>query len=341
MEPGLTTTWPRSTSSRFRPRSRRPQFSPAHASSSCLWNISIPVTVVFWTGRMPTISTSELMARVPRSARPVTTVPRPVMVKTSSIGIRNGLSRSRTGSGTDSSTAAIRSSTDLTHSGSPSSAFRPETRTTGALSPSKPCELRNFHFDQVEQFFVVDHVSLVQGDQQVGNTNLAGQQNVLAGLSHRAVGSGNHEDCAVHLGSTGDHVLDVVSVAGGVNVCVVTLLGLVLHVGDVDGNTALTLFGCRVDRREVTLLVEIRVLVVQHLGNGGRQRRLTVVNVTNGADVDVRLSPLELCLCHRFLLERFQIACPPAALIAVELRQVYLGGFGLVKLQIQELILIP
>src|SRR6476620_6380116 len=37
MEPGLTTTWPRSTSSRFRPRSSRPQFSPAHASSSCLW----------------------------------------------------------------------------------------------------------------------------------------------------------------------------------------------------------------------------------------------------------------------------------------------------------------
>ena len=28
------------------------------------------------------------------------------------------------------------------------------------------------------------------------------------------------------------------------------------------------------------------------------QRRLTVVNVTNGADVDVRLSPLELRLRH-------------------------------------------
>jgi hypothetical protein len=31
--------------------------------------------------------------------RPVTTVPRPVIVNTSSIGIRNGLSTSRVGSG--------------------------------------------------------------------------------------------------------------------------------------------------------------------------------------------------------------------------------------------------
>src|SRR5882757_5205870 len=30
-EPGLTTTWPRSTSSRLVPRRSRPQFSPAHA----------------------------------------------------------------------------------------------------------------------------------------------------------------------------------------------------------------------------------------------------------------------------------------------------------------------
>jgi hypothetical protein len=36
---------------------------------------------------------------LPCSMRPVATVPRPVIVKTSSTGIRNGLSRSRCGSG--------------------------------------------------------------------------------------------------------------------------------------------------------------------------------------------------------------------------------------------------
>ena len=50
-------------------------------------------------GRMPTISISSLTLTMPRSIRPVTTVPRPVMVKTSSIGIRNGLSISTLGCG--------------------------------------------------------------------------------------------------------------------------------------------------------------------------------------------------------------------------------------------------
>ena len=74
--------------------------SPACAKSSVFWNISRPVTTVFCvSGWMPTISTSSPTLHWPCSMRPVTTVPRPVIVKTSSIGIRNGLSTSRVGSG--------------------------------------------------------------------------------------------------------------------------------------------------------------------------------------------------------------------------------------------------
>src|SRR3712207_4869399 len=40
------------------------------------------------------------------------------------------------------------------------------------------------------------------------------------------------------------------------------------------------------------------IFVVQHLGDRRGQRRLAVVDVTDGADVDVRLSPLELRLRH-------------------------------------------
>ena len=69
-----------------------------------------------------------------------------------------------------------------------------------------------------------------QRNWKIANANLASKQNVLAGLSHRAVSSGNHEDCAVHLCSTGDHVLDVVSVTRSINVSVVTLRRLVLDV---------------------------------------------------------------------------------------------------------------
>ena len=46
IEPGLHSTWPRSTSSRFTPRSSRPTLSPAWPWSSSLRNISTPVIVV-------------------------------------------------------------------------------------------------------------------------------------------------------------------------------------------------------------------------------------------------------------------------------------------------------
>ena len=59
-----------------------------------------PVTVVFCAlSLIPMISTSSPVWMAPRSILPVTTVPRPVIEKTSSTGIRNGLSMVRTGSG--------------------------------------------------------------------------------------------------------------------------------------------------------------------------------------------------------------------------------------------------
>ena len=74
--------------------------SPAWPSSSSLRNISTPVQVVFCVALRPTISSSSPVWTTPCSILPVTTVPRPVIENTSSIGIRKGLSRSRWGSGT-------------------------------------------------------------------------------------------------------------------------------------------------------------------------------------------------------------------------------------------------
>ena len=95
----------------------------------------MPVTVFFIVGRKPTISTSSPTFTLPRSIRPVTTVPRPEIEKMSSIGIANGLSTSRGGSGMFLSTASISSSIDFSHFSSPSSAFSAEPRTTGIVSP--------------------------------------------------------------------------------------------------------------------------------------------------------------------------------------------------------------
>ncbi len=68
---------------------------------------------------------------LPPSIRPVTTVPRPVIENTSSIGMMNGLSNARSGSSKNSSTVLINSSTLDSHSSSPSSALSADTRTIG------------------------------------------------------------------------------------------------------------------------------------------------------------------------------------------------------------------
>ena len=64
-----------------------------------------------------------------------------------------------------------------------------------------------------------------------GTPDLTGEkQNVLTGLGHGAVSRGNNQNSAVHLSSAGNHVLDVVGMAGAVNMSIVTGLGVILNV---------------------------------------------------------------------------------------------------------------
>jgi hypothetical protein len=91
-----------------------------------------------------------------------------------------------------------------------------------------------------------------------------------------------HQDRAVHLRRTGDHVLHVVGVARAVDVGVVTVLRLVLDVRRRDRDAARLLF-----RRAVDLVIGLEVAEI--LRDRSRQRRLAVVNVANRADVHVRL----------------------------------------------------
>src|SRR5581483_1443492 len=105
----------------------------------------------------------------------------------------------------------------------------------------------DFFLDELEQVFVIDHVGFIKVDDDIRNADLAGQEDVLAGLGHGAVGGGDDQDRAVHLGGAGDHVFDVVGMARAVDVGVVALLALVLDVGGRDGDAALALLGGVVD----------------------------------------------------------------------------------------------
>ena len=116
---------------------------------------------------------------------------------------------------------------------------------------------------------------------------------MLSGLSLRAVRTGNEKDSAVHLSSAGDHVLNIVSVSGAVNVSVVSLLSLVLNVSGVDRDTSCLLFGSL-----VYLIVGLNLNLVvgqsQNLGDSSGQRGLAVVNVADGTDVYVGFRSFEL-----------------------------------------------
>ena len=157
-------------------------------------------------------------------------------------------------------------------------------------------QLAHFELDQFQKLRIVDHVDLVQEHHQRRHADLAGEQDVLAGLRHRAVGGGHHQDRAVHLGGAGDHVLHVVGVAGAVDVRVVALVGLILDVRGRNRDAARLLF-----RRLVDLIVRgvgRAARLGQNLGDRRRQRRLAMVDVTDGADVAVRLVAVELLFGH-------------------------------------------
>ena len=144
-------------------------------------------------------------------------------------------------------------------------------------------EVADLHLNEVKHFLIVNEVDLVHEDKDLRDVDLTGEQDVLTGLRHRTVSGGDNKDSTVHLSGTSNHVLDVVSVAWAVYVSIVTSGGLVLDMGRVDGDTTLLL---------------LRGVV---LGNGGGQGRLTVVNMANCTDVDMRLGSLECFFCHNIM----------------------------------------
>jgi hypothetical protein len=151
------------------------------------------------------------------------------------------------------------------------------------------------HLHELNEVRVSD-VSLVKEDDDRRYANLTSEEDVLFGLWHRAVSCRTNEDRAVHLGSTCDHVLYIVSVTRAVNVSIVTRVGLVLDVSRRDGNTALTLFRGVVDIFEVHDLTAS--CLSEHLSDRCGEGGLSVIHVTDGTNVHVGLSPLKTFFSH-------------------------------------------
>jgi hypothetical protein len=141
-------------------------------------------------------------------------------------------------------------------------------------------QLAHLHLDELQHLGVLDGIDLVDENDNLLDTDLAGEQQVLTGLGHLAVRGGDDDDGAVHVGGTGDHVLDVIGVTGAVDVGIVAVVGLVLDVGRGDGDTTLALLGRLVDG---AVLEELGVaLLGLTLGDGGCEGGLEGVSVCPG-----------------------------------------------------------
>ena len=159
-------------------------------------------------------------------------------------------------------------------------------------------KLADFHLDEVEELFVVDEVNFVEPDHDLWHADLAGKEDVLAGLRHRAVSGRDDEDGAVHLRGTRDHVLHEVGVAGAINVRIVALFGLILNVSDRDRDD----LGSVADGAAFS---DVRVsLYLSEAFAGldgkdcGRRGGFAVVDVADGANVDVRFRAFECAFSH-------------------------------------------
>ena len=120
---------------------------------------------------------------------------------------------------------------------------------------------------------------------------------MLTGLGHRAVSRGDHQNGAVHLSGTGNHVLDIIRVTGTVNVSIVSVVRLILLVTGGNRDATCLLFRCIVNLVESPRVT--KTLGCLACRNRRGQSRLAVIDMTDRAYVDVRLAANECVLRHR------------------------------------------
>ena len=179
-------------------------------------------------------------------------------------------------------------------------------------------QVTDFHLYQLEQLWVVNLVNFVHEYNDVRNAYLTSQQDVLTGLWHRAISSRYNQDRTVHLSSTGDHVLNIVSMSWAVNVSVVSLVGLVLNMSGVDGDTTFSFLWSLID-----LIISLELSLAfqgQSFGDSSGQSCFAVVNVADSTNVNMWLGSFEFRFCHCCFLPLIRECSPVIVFVYVTIR---------------------
>jgi len=152
-------------------------------------------------------------------------------------------------------------------------------------------KLLQFLFNQIDDLLLFDEIHFVQENEDILDTDLSAEEDVLLGLGHGAVGGSHYQDTGVHFGGSCDHVFHVIDVTRAIDVGVVSFLSLVLKSGGVDGDTSGFFLGCLVDFSVLNVLGFL--LVGQIFGDGGGEGGFSVIDVADCADVDVGFGSVE------------------------------------------------
>jgi len=70
-------------------------------------------------------------------------------------------------------------------------------------------EVPHLHIDKLQHLWVRDHIDLVDKDNELLDSDLAGEEQMFTGLGHLTICSRDDNDTTVHLSSAGNHILDV------------------------------------------------------------------------------------------------------------------------------------
>ena len=123
---------------------------------------------------------------------------------------------------------------------------------------------------------------------------------MFTGLGHRAISCRYYEDSAIHLSCTGDHVLYIVGMPWAVNMCIVTFFGFIFNGGGVDRDTTGSFFRSFING---SIVQEVCLAFFgQHFGDSSGQGCFTMIDMTDGANVNMRFCSFVMSFCHFFSL---------------------------------------
>ena len=104
----------------------------------------------------------------------------------------------------------------------------------------------------LDEFGIVHHIAFIQEYDNGRYADLTCKKDMLPGLRHGTVSCSNNQDCTIHLGGTGNHIFDIVSVTRAVDMRIMPLGRLVFHMRCSYGNATLFLLGSLIDLAEVS-----------------------------------------------------------------------------------------